>query len=106
MSFIFREQDGSLRPLPAQHVDTGMGLERVVSVLQNKRSNYDTDLFVPIFEAIRKIAGEENLRPYTGLVGADDKDGVDMAYRVMADHARTLTVALADGGRPDNTGRG
>lgn len=83
-----------------------MGLERVVSVLQKKRSNYDTDAFVPIFEAIRKIAGEENLRPYQGRVGDEDTDGVDMAYRVMADHARTLTVALSDGGRPDNTGRG
>ena len=45
-------------------------------------------------------------RPYTGFVGDDDKDGIDMAYRVLADHIRTLTVALADGGRPDNTGRG
>jgi len=46
------------------------------------------------------------VRPYTGLVGAEDVDGVDMAYRVVADHSRTLTVALADGGRPDNVGRG
>lgn len=45
-------------------------------------------------------------RPYSGKVGADDADGIDMAYRVLADHARTITVALADGGRPDNTGRG
>lgn len=45
-------------------------------------------------------------RPYTGKVGAEDADGIDMAYRVLADHARTITVALADGGRPDNTGRG
>jgi len=46
------------------------------------------------------------MRPYTGLVGADDSDGIDMAYRVVADHSRTLTIALADGGRPDNVGRG
>jgi len=46
------------------------------------------------------------IRPYTGLIGAEDNDGVDMAYRVVADHSRTLTIALADGGRPDNVGRG
>uniref|UniRef100_A0A2K5Z1H7 Alanine--tRNA ligase n=1 Tax=Mandrillus leucophaeus TaxID=9568 RepID=A0A2K5Z1H7_MANLE len=98
-----READGILKPLPKKSIDTGMGLERLVSVLQNKMSNYDTDLFVPYFEAIQKGTGA---RPYTGKVGAEDADGIDMAYRVLADHARTITVALADGGRPDNTGRG
>uniref|UniRef100_A0A8C7ABW3 Alanine--tRNA ligase n=1 Tax=Neovison vison TaxID=452646 RepID=A0A8C7ABW3_NEOVI len=98
-----RESDGILKPLPKKSIDTGMGLERLVSVLQNKMSNYDTDLFVPYFEAIQKGTGA---RPYSGKVGADDADGIDMAYRVLADHARTITVALADGGRPDNTGRG
>ncbi|CAL8073181.1 unnamed protein product [Calicophoron daubneyi] len=98
-----REEDGSLRPLPAKHVDTGLGLERVLSVLQGKRSNYDTDLFQPLFEAIQKGTG---VRSYTGKVGAEDKDGIDMAYRVLADHARVLTIALSDGGRAQNTGRG
>jgi alanyl-tRNA synthetase len=98
-----RESDGSLKKLPKQHVDTGMGLERIVSVIQGKLSNYDTDLFIPLFEAIQKATG---CRPYQGKVGVDDSDGIDMAYRVLADHARTLTVALADGGRPDSTGRG
>ncbi|KAK2498483.1 hypothetical protein MC885_002150 [Smutsia gigantea] len=98
-----RETDGILKPLPKKSIDTGMGLERLVSVLQNKMSNYDTDLFVPYFEAIQKGTGA---RPYMGKVGAEDADGIDMAYRVLADHARTITVALADGGRPDNTGRG
>ncbi|XP_042293281.1 alanine--tRNA ligase, cytoplasmic [Sceloporus undulatus] len=98
-----READGTLKPLPKKSIDTGMGLERLVSVLQNKMSNYDTDLFVPYFEAIQKGTG---CRPYSGQVGEDDVDGIDMAYRVLADHARTITVALSDGGRPDNTGRG
>ncbi|XP_018322304.1 alanine--tRNA ligase, cytoplasmic [Agrilus planipennis] len=98
-----RESDGSLKHLPKKHVDCGLGLERLVSVLQNKRSNYDTDLFVPIFEAIRRNTGAPQ---YQGRVGEDDVDGTDMAYRVLADHARTLTIALSDGGTPDNTGRG
>lgn len=98
-----RESETELKPLPKKSIDTGMGLERLVSVLQNKMSNYDTDLFVPYFEAIEKGTGA---RPYTGKVGAEDADGIDMAYRVLADHARTITIALSDGGRPDNTGRG
>ncbi|XP_066569590.1 alanine--tRNA ligase, cytoplasmic [Amia ocellicauda] len=98
-----RESETELKPLPKKSIDTGMGLERLVSVLQNKMSNYDTDLFVPYFEAIQKGTGA---RPYSGKVGAEDVDGIDMAYRVLADHARTITIALSDGGRPDNTGRG
>jgi len=98
-----READGSLVPLPNKHVDTGMGLERIVSVIQGKMSNYDTDIFTPFFEAIQKGTG---VRAYTGLVGDEDTDGLDMAYRVLADHIRTLSVAIADGGRPDNVGRG
>lgn len=117
-----------LKPLPKKSIDTGMGLERLVSVLQNKMSNYDTDLFVPFFEAIQKVPTSDQIvaarsfevllsclcggfqgtgaRPYTGKVGAEDADGIDMAYRVLADHARTITIALSDGGRPDNVGRG
>ncbi|KAI1890024.1 hypothetical protein AGOR_G00168960 [Albula goreensis] len=98
-----RESETELKPLPKKSIDTGMGLERLVSVLQNKMSNYDTDLFIPYFQAIQQGTGA---RPYTGKVGAEDTDGIDMAYRVLADHARTITIALSDGGRPDNTGRG
>lgn len=98
-----REPDGSLVNLPKKHIDCGMGFERLVSVIQDKPSNYDTDVFMPIFEAIQKGTGSPE---YGGKVGADDVDGIDMAYRVLADHARTLTIALSDGGRPDNAGRG
>jgi len=98
-----RESDRSLRQLPNKHIDCGMGFERLVSVIQNKRSNYDTDLFGPLFAAISAGTG---FRPYQGLVGDEDPDCIDMAYRVLADHARTLTIALSDGGRPDNVGRG
>ncbi|KAG9306711.1 hypothetical protein G9A89_004258 [Geosiphon pyriformis] len=98
-----READSSLRPLPSQHIDTGMGLERLVSALQDKLSNYDTDIFMPIFGKIQELTGA---RPYSGKVGIDDTDGLDMAYRVIADHIRTLTFAISDGGVPSNEGRG
>ncbi|VDD95294.1 unnamed protein product [Enterobius vermicularis] len=98
-----REENGTLKPLPRKHIDCGLGLERLVAVLQNKTSNYDTDIFTPIFKAIEKNAG---VRSYEGKVGVEDVDGIDMAYRVVADHIRTLCIALADGGRPDNVGRG
>lgn len=98
-----READALLRALPSKHIDTGMGFERLVLVLQNKLSNYDTDVFTPIFDKIRDITG---VRPYTGKFGHEDVDGIDTAYRVIADHVRTLTFAIADGGVPNNEGRG
>ncbi|CAK1549842.1 unnamed protein product [Leptosia nina] len=98
-----REKNGELKLLPKKHIDCGLGLERLVSVIQNKRANYDTDFFMPLFKAIENGT---KVRPYSGKVGSDDVDGIDMAYRVLADHARTLTIALSDGGYPDNTGRG
>ncbi|KAF8920001.1 tRNA synthetases class II (A)-domain-containing protein [Mucidula mucida] len=98
-----REEDGSLKSLPSKHVDTGMGFERLVSVVQDKRSNYDTDVFSPIFAKVQELTG---VRPYGGKFGAEDQDGIDTAYRVVADHVRTLTFALSDGGVPNNIGRG
>ncbi|KAL8652859.1 MAG: hypothetical protein Q9210_002440 [Variospora velana] len=98
-----REPDKSLRPLPSKHVDTGLGYERLVSVLQNKMSNYDTDVFTPLFETIQQVTGA---REYRGKFGDEDPDGIDTAYRVVADHVRTLTFAISDGAAPNNEGRG
>jgi len=94
-----RGRDGRLTPLSAQHVDTGMGLERLVRVLQHKQSNYDIDLFTPIFKAIEVHTGAH---PYGGTLD----DPLDIAYRVIADHIRCLTTAITDGAWPGNEGRG
>ncbi|MEQ2207697.1 hypothetical protein XENOCAPTIV_017054, partial [Xenoophorus captivus] len=95
------EVDHSLRLLPQFSVDTGMGLERLVSVLQGKRSNYDTDLFTPLLDAIHQRSGAG---PYSGRTGKADEGHVDRAYRVIADHIRTLSVCIADGIHPGMSG--
>ncbi|GAM21692.1 hypothetical protein SAMD00019534_048670 [Acytostelium subglobosum LB1] len=99
-----READKSLRQLPAKHVDTGMGLERLTSIIQKVGTNYDTDVFMPIFAEIQRVT--KFSQPYGGKVGKDDPNQVDMAYRVIADHIRTLTFSLADGAVPSSDGRG
>ena len=92
-----RKKDGSLEPLPSTHVDTGMGLERLVRVLQGKNSNYDTDLFSGTIAAVEKIVGKTYTR-------GDDKQSV--AFRVLADHIRAISFTIADGQLPSNTGAG
>ena len=91
-----RLKDGSLQPLPAQHVDTGMGFERLVRVLQEKPSNYDTDVFQPLIQFIASHAGI--------AYGADEK--TDIAMRVMADHIRAISFVIADGQLPSNNKAG
>ncbi|MBD3344343.1 MAG: alanine--tRNA ligase [Chitinivibrionales bacterium] len=90
-----REQDGSLKELPNKHVDTGMGFERLTAVLQDVKSNYDTDLFSPLIAHIEKMSGQKYL---PGLEG--------MPFRVIADHIRALTFTITDGVFPSNEGRG
>jgi alanyl-tRNA synthetase len=92
-----RMKDGSLEPLPAMHVDTGMGLERLVRVLQNKQSNYDTDLFTGTIAEIEKITHQ--------TYGYTDSKA-DIAFRVLADHIRAICFTIADGQLPSNTGAG
>ncbi len=92
-----RKKDGSLEPLPATHVDTGMGLERLVRVLQGKSSNYDTDIFSGTIEATGNIVRKK----YTGGI---DKESI--AFRVIADHIRAISFTIADGQLPSNTGAG
>jgi alanyl-tRNA synthetase len=95
-----RDDAGTLHPLPALSVDTGMGFERVTSVLQNKLSNYDTDIFAPILGAIGARAG----RQYSSFQGGGDHPDVSM--RVVADHLRAMTFLIADGVMPSNEWRG
>jgi alanyl-tRNA synthetase len=92
-----RLKDGSLQPLPAQHVDTGMGFERLVRVLQGKSSNYDTDVFTGTLEKIAAITG----KTYSGGMSK-----FDIAFRVLADHLRAISFTIADGQLPSNTGAG
>ncbi|MCE5185777.1 MAG: alanine--tRNA ligase [Planctomycetaceae bacterium] len=93
-----RKPDGKLERLGANYVDTGAGLERLCAVLQGKESNYDTDLFLPIIRATEELAGKR----YSSQLG----NKTDNAFRVIADHIRTLTFAIADGVTPSNEGRG
>ncbi len=95
-----RQPDGALHPLPALSVDTGMGLERITSVIQNTLATYDTDLFTPILDAIGQRAG----RAYTATTHAGDHPDVSM--RVVADHLRAMTFLIGDGVTPSNEWRG
>ena len=99
----YNRDEAGLSTLPNQHIDTGMGLERLVSLLQDKSSNYDIDIFQPLFREIEKYS---QVGPYTGLVLEEDTTLKDTAYRAIADHARTLSFAIADGAVPNNEGRG
>lgn len=92
-----RKKDGSLEPLPNKHVDTGMGFERLVRAIQNKKSNYDTDVFTGTIDAVAEITGKTY----------DFGDGKEaIAFRVIADHIRAIAFAIADGQLPSNTGAG
>ncbi len=91
-----RLSDGSLVPLPATHVDTGMGLERLAMALQGKTSNYDTDLFQTLIQHMEKVSG----------VKYGVKEETDIALRVIADHIRAIAFSIADGQLPSNTGAG
>ena len=109
--------DGSFTPLPAQHVDTGMGFERVSSIIQGTRgltdfqnakiSNYETDIFRPIFDEIEQLSGKKygSTLPKQGSTGDTEQEKVDVAFRVIADHIRTLSFAIADGIQPGNSDR-
>jgi alanyl-tRNA synthetase len=93
-----RQGDGTLTPLPAPSIDTGMGLERITAVIQDKLSNYDTDLFTPLLDAIGERAG----RQYGGTMAAPP----DVSMRVVADHLRAMTFLIGDGVVPSNEWRG
>jgi alanyl-tRNA synthetase len=93
-----RAEGGKLSPLSAKYVDTGAGLERVTAVLQNKKSNYDTDLFSPVTDRLAEMTGKK----FTSQLG----NKTDNAFRVIADHIRALTFAITDGATPSNEGRG
>jgi alanyl-tRNA synthetase len=91
-----RKADGSLEPLPAKHVDTGMGLERLAMALQGKQSNYDTDLFQALIQSVVKVSG----------VSYGQHETTDIALRVIADHIRAIAFSIADGQLPANNGAG
>ncbi|MFM6946778.1 MAG: alanine--tRNA ligase [Flavobacteriales bacterium] len=91
-----RKADGSLEALPAKHVDTGMGLERLAMALQGKQSNYDTDLFQALIQSVVKVSG----------IAYGQQENTDIALRVIADHIRAISFSIADGQLPSNNGAG
>jgi alanyl-tRNA synthetase len=108
--------DGTFSPLPAKHVDTGMGFERVTGILQCTKgfkdfsgiiSNYETDIFAPLFRKLESLSGKRyaSTLPKQGSQGDTEQERDDVAFRVIADHARTLSFAIADGIQPGNTDR-
>ena len=100
-----RKADGSLEKLPAKHVDTGMGFERLCMALQGKTSNYDTDVFTPLIEKVEQITGLK----YTSnevLNISEEQNKTNIAIRVVVDHVRAVAFAIADGQLPSNTGAG
>ncbi len=99
--------DGSLQPLAARHVDTGMGFERLVAVLQGKTSNYDTDLFLPLLSMAAELSPRSEVRSYDDIDVEDEteRERCRVAMRVIADHTRAVGFAIADGVSPGNVGR-
>src|ERR1700739_2435095 len=97
-----RKSDGSLEKLPAQHVDTGMGFERLSMVLQGVKSSYDTDVFQPIIKEIEKVSGKK----YISNDNSAKQEPLNIAMRVIADHIRAISFTIADGQIPSNTGAG
>jgi alanyl-tRNA synthetase len=95
-----RKADGSLEKLPAQHVDTGMGFERLCMVLQGTQSNYDTDVFTPLIQKIESVTNATYENPEAS------GEEIDIAIRVIADHVRAVSFSIADGQLPSNTGAG
>lgn len=100
-----RKADGSLEKLPAQHVDTGMGFERLCMALQGKTSNYDTDVFSPLIEKVEQITGLKYTSNEIQNI-SEEQNKTNIAIRVVADHVRAVAFAIADGQLPSNTGAG
>ncbi|WP_337968805.1 alanine--tRNA ligase [uncultured Flavobacterium sp.] len=100
-----RKADGSLEKLPAQHVDTGMGFERLCMALQGKTSNYDTDVFTPLIEKVEQITGLKYTSDEIKNI-SEEQNKTNIAIRVVVDHVRAVAFAIADGQLPSNTGAG
>lgn len=100
-----RKADGSLEKLPAQHVDTGMGFERLCMAMQNVTSNYDTDVFTPLIEKVEQITGFKYTSNEIKNI-SEEQNKTNIAIRVIVDHVRAVAFAIADGQLPSNTGAG